>query len=43
LNGIAPSPFASLRHRVAGLHPGAIIASPSFDEPLPDDYWMGNT
>jgi antitoxin (DNA-binding transcriptional repressor) of toxin-antitoxin stability system len=28
--------------RVAGLHAGAIWASPDFDEPLPDDFWMGS-
>ncbi len=28
--------------RVAGLHAGAIWVSPDFDEPLPDEFWMGN-
>src|SRR5262249_6889668 len=27
------------RHRVAGLHPGAITASEDFDAPLPDQFW----
>jgi len=27
--------------RVAGLHAGAIWMSPDFDEPLPDEFWMG--
>lgn len=35
--------LVSLRQRIAGLHPGAISVSPSFDEPLSDDFWMGNT
>jgi antitoxin (DNA-binding transcriptional repressor) of toxin-antitoxin stability system len=34
--------LVSLRQRVAGLHPGAIIVSPSFEEPLPDEFWTGN-
>lgn len=28
--------------RVAGLHAGAIWTSSNFDEPLPDEFWMGN-
>jgi len=28
--------------RAAGLHAGAIWTSPDFDEPLPDEFWMGN-
>jgi antitoxin (DNA-binding transcriptional repressor) of toxin-antitoxin stability system len=28
--------------RVAGLHTGAISASPDFDEPLPEAFWTGN-
>ena len=27
--------------RVAGLHPGAIVMSPDFDDPLPDEFWLG--
>jgi len=34
--------LVSLRQRIAGLHHGAITASPSFDEPLPDEFWAGN-
>lgn len=29
--------------RVAGLHAGAIQATPDFDAPLPDDFWSGQT
>lgn len=29
--------------RLAGLHSGAIWTSEDFDEPLPEDFWMGNT
>jgi antitoxin (DNA-binding transcriptional repressor) of toxin-antitoxin stability system len=32
-----------LKRRIAGLHPGAIVASEDFDEPLPDDFWLGET
>ncbi|MEW6620018.1 MAG: toxin-antitoxin (TA) system antitoxin [bacterium] len=28
--------------RVAGLHAGAIWTSMDFDEPLPEEFWMGN-
>ena len=28
--------------RVAGLHLGAIWTSDDFDEPLPDEFWLGN-
>ncbi len=27
--------------RVPGLHPGAILASDDFDQPLPDEFWAG--
>jgi antitoxin (DNA-binding transcriptional repressor) of toxin-antitoxin stability system len=27
--------------RVADLHPGAIWTSEDFDEPLPDEFWIG--
>jgi len=27
--------------RIAGLHPGTIWASEDFDEPLPDEFWVG--
>jgi hypothetical protein len=28
--------------RIAGLHSGAIWASKNFDEPLSDEFWLGN-
>ena len=27
--------------RIAGLHEGQIIMSDDFDEPLPDEFWLG--
>lgn len=27
--------------RIFNLHPGAMVASDDFDEPLPDEFWMG--
>jgi antitoxin (DNA-binding transcriptional repressor) of toxin-antitoxin stability system len=33
-------PLAASR-RTAGLHAGAITASPDFDAPLPDEFWAG--
>lgn len=42
------TPFARLvpfvsppKSRVAGLHQGAIWTSDDFDEPLPEEFWMG--
>ncbi len=35
---ITPSPITP---RVAGLHQGAIWMSDDFDEPLPDEFWLG--
>lgn len=32
-----------LQRRVAGLHPGAIVMSKDFDEPLPDSVWFSET
>ena len=29
--------------RIAGLHTGAIWTSNDFDEPLPEEFWVGNT
>lgn len=29
------------RHRVLGLHAGAIWMSDDFDAPLPDSFWLG--
>ena len=30
-----------LAPRKLGLHPGAMEASEDFDEPLPDEFWLG--
>jgi hypothetical protein len=30
------------RQRVLGLHKGAVTISEDFDDPLPDDFWLGN-
>lgn len=32
---------ASLTERVPNLHPGAIWTSDDFDDPLPDEFWLG--
>ncbi len=29
--------------RIAGLHQGAILTSDDFDDPLPDNFWIGKT
>ena len=30
------------KKRVLGLHPGSIWTSDDFDEPLPDEFWLGD-
>ena len=30
------------KQRIAPLHPGAWEVSEDFDEPLPDEFWLGN-
>ncbi len=35
LKAVQPAP------RIAGLHAGAIWMSDDFDEPLPDEFWLG--
>ncbi len=36
------TPVAPMKKkRVAGLHRGAIWTSEDFDEPLPDEFWLG--
>lgn len=30
-----------LKPRVLGLHPGAMVMSDDFDDPLPDSFWLG--
>ena len=27
--------------RIPGLHAGSVTTSPDFDQPLPDDFWIG--
>jgi hypothetical protein len=41
-DGEKPVEFSKPRQRVAGLHQGAARVSEDFDEPLPDEFWMGN-
>ncbi len=33
--------IAPVVHRIPGLHAGSITISPDFDQPLPDDFWIG--
>ncbi len=34
-------PESSITPRIAGLHSGAISTSDDFDQPLPDEFWLG--
>jgi antitoxin (DNA-binding transcriptional repressor) of toxin-antitoxin stability system len=36
-------PIGGTGPRVAGLHPNAIQPSADFDEPLPDEFWAGQS
>lgn len=39
---LTPGPhLPSSTPRVANLHPGAMTMSPDFDDPLPDEFWLG--
>ena len=38
---LVPITAAPTMPRVAGLHLGAIWMSDDFDEPLPDEFWLG--
>ena len=35
------SPFKNHKTRVPGLQAGQLTPSDDFDEPLPDDFWLG--
>ena len=34
-------PVAKVKKRIAGLNRGSIWTSKDFDEPLPDEFWIG--
>ncbi|MFH1975718.1 MAG: toxin-antitoxin (TA) system antitoxin [Pseudomonadota bacterium] len=40
-NDIPIARLVQIGKRVAGLHAGAIRISEDFDEPLPDEFWVG--
>ena len=31
----------ALKQRQPGLHPGSMVMSDDFDDPLPDEFWLG--
>ncbi len=37
----AEAPATPAQRRKLGLHPGAWLVSDDFDEPLPDEFWLG--
>lgn len=41
-DGKKPVGYSKPQQRVVGLHQGAARVSEDFDEPLPDEFWMGN-
>lgn len=38
---LSVAPNSSNSPRIPDLHPNAIIISNDFDEPLPDEFWLG--
>jgi antitoxin (DNA-binding transcriptional repressor) of toxin-antitoxin stability system len=38
---IVPTPPPPKGPRVLGMHPGAFQPAPDFDDPLPDEFWLG--
>ena len=32
---------APLKERILGMHAGSMIMAPDFDDPLPDEFWLG--
>jgi antitoxin (DNA-binding transcriptional repressor) of toxin-antitoxin stability system len=34
--------LAGLRPIILGMHPGAMEMAPDFDDPLPDEFWLGD-
>ena len=35
------TPIESAKQRIAGMHAGAWELAPDFDDPLPDEFWLG--
>ena len=36
-------PFEAISERIPGLHAGTTWVSDDFDDPLPDEFWLGDT
>ncbi len=36
------APIEAPKERIAELHPGAMQMAPDFDDPLPDEFWLGD-
>jgi hypothetical protein len=39
----AVEPLPAAKPRVLGMHPGSMVAAPDFDDPLPDEFWLGQS
>lgn len=37
------STVGTKREWILGMHPGSMVMSPDFDEPLPEDFWLGES
>lgn len=37
------APFIEHQKRIGNLNPGSIVTTDDFDDPLPDEFWLGTT
>lgn len=40
---LVPMPQPATKPRILGMHPGSMVMAPDFDDPLPDDFWLGES
>jgi antitoxin (DNA-binding transcriptional repressor) of toxin-antitoxin stability system len=40
---LVPVPVCASHPRILGMHPGSMVMAPDFDEPLPDEFWLGQS
>ena len=40
---LVPVPPPAAGPRVLGMHPGSMVMAPDFNDPLPDEFWLGES
>jgi len=40
---LVPTPPPAMKPRILGMHPGSMVMAPDFDDPLPDEFWLGQS